>query len=301
MKIKYPTIIFLLSIFLITGNISGLLAEEKSSDPGKLAYKIMRMADTHKKKGEIKEAEKIYMEAASIYKKAIEDDPENRGYKTNYKYCLGTRGFMQIKQAQKLFKEKNFKEAAKYYKGAEISYKYALHKLPGEKNFETNMKYARYHGGTANFEYLLNSKGKIPSFELEGFSGKKITSENLEGNVILIEFWAGWCPSCKKSMPKLQKLHRKYFLKGLTVLAIALDRVKTWKKYGSEKKSVETSKSHNFGFAWGTEKTYVDYGNFNSIPTIILVDRKGNLYKKVPTEERDEENLSKLIETLLKK
>lgn len=301
MNTKYSTIIFLLSVFLITGSISGLLAEEKSSDPGKLAYKIMKMADSHKQKGEIKEAEKIYMEAASIYKKAIEDDPGNKAYKTNYKYCLGKRGFMQIKHAQKLFKEKNFKEAAKYYQGAENSYKYALLKLPGEKNFDTNMKYARYHGGTANFEYLLKSNGKTPSFELEGFSGKKITSESLEGNVILIEFWAGWCPSCKKSMLTLQKLHKKYFLKGLTVLAVAMDSIKTWKKSGSEKKAVETSKNHNFGFAWGTEKTYIDYGNFNSVPTILLIDKKGNIFKKVISEERDEENLAKLIETLLKK
>ncbi|MEN8153505.1 MAG: TlpA disulfide reductase family protein [Acidobacteriota bacterium] len=301
MKLKHIVIFFWIFIFLSAGTFSDLKAEVNDSDPGKLAYKIMKMADSHKRKGEIKEAGKIYMEAASIYKKAVKSDPGNRIYKNNFKYCLGTRGFIQIKHAQKLFKEKNFKEAAIYYKGAETSYKYALLELPDERNFKTNMKYAQFHGGTANFEHILNSKGKIPPFKLEGFTGRKITSEILKDNVILLEFWAGWCPSCKKSMTMLQKLHKKYFLKGLTVLAVAMDRVKTWKKYGSEKKAVETSKNHNFSFAWGTEKTYIDYGNFNSIPTVLLIDKKGNFYKKISSEERTEENLSKIIETLLKK
>jgi thiol-disulfide isomerase/thioredoxin len=148
---------------------------------------------------------------------------------------------------------------------------------------------------------LLEKKAAAPEFELQSFHGRKITSENLKDSVVLLEFWAGWCPSCKKSMPKLQNLHKKYFLKGLIITAVAMDRVKTWGKYGSEKKAIETAKAHNFNFVWGTEKIASDYGNFNSIPTVILIDHKGKLYKKVPYKEQNEESLSAMIETLLKK
>jgi len=301
MKKGFSRMIYIFLILHLLFISSTLRSDEKKSDPGKKAYEILREADSLARSGKILNAVSTYLKASDIYKKALKDDPDNRIYKTNFKYCLGKRGYIQIKEAQRTMKDKKYDDSAKFFNGASKAYEYALKKLPGERNFIQNLKYAKDHGAEVKFQSLLEKKAAAPKFELQSFNGRKITSENLKDSVVLLEFWAGWCPSCKKSMPKLQNLHKRYFLKGLLITAVAMDKVKTWGKYGSEKRAVETAKNHNFSFAWGTEKIANDYGNFNSIPTVILIDHKGNLYKKVSYKEQDEKSLSTMIETLLKR
>jgi len=296
---RFRSILFIiLSISLLYsgGFLSGA---EDSSNPGKLAYKVMKTAESHKRSGDVYQASKIFLEAAMMYKKAISVEPENRGFKTNYKYCLGTRGYIQIKKGDTLLKDKKFGEAAKHFIWAAKAYEYALKELPNERNFKTNLEYARYHGGTANFEHLMGKKGEAPILKIDNFNGGKIDLAALKGKVVLLEFWAGWCPSCKKSMPTLEKLFNELSPKGFEIIAVAMDKDKTWKKYGSEKKAAELSKLYSFKFGWGDKSVSNAYGNFNSIPTIIIVDKKGNLFKKVSSSERSEENLRKLIRSLL--
>ncbi len=298
MTIKKYFISLLIVFLFVLVNVSILKAEE-SEGPGKLAYKVMKTAESHKRKGEIYEAGKVFLESAMMYKRAIKSEPDNRGYKTNFKYCLGTRGYIHIKKGQSMIREKKFGEAAKYFKWATDAYKYALKELPGERNFKTNLEFAQYHGGTANFEYQLAKKGSAPDLKIENFKGGEINLTDFKGKVVLLEFWAGWCPSCKKSLPKLETLYKELSSKGFEVIAVAMDKDKTWKKYLSDKKAVETSKQYSFKFGWGDKSVSNAYGNFNSIPTIILIDKKGNLYKKVSSSDRSEENLKKLIRSLL--
>ncbi len=289
-------VIISISILISHGVISGA---ENSEDPGKLAYKVMKTAESHKKKGDVYEAGKIFLEAAMMYKRAIKNEPDNRGYKTNFKYCLGTRGYIQIKKGDSLLKEKKYGEASKHFKWAADAYSYALKELPGERNFKTNMEYAQYHGGTANFEHQLRKNGAAPALKIKNFKGGEIVLDNHKGKVVLLEFWAGWCPSCKKSLPVLEKLYKELSPGGFEIIAVAMDKDKTWKKYGSDKKAVETSKEFSFKFGWGDKSVSNAYGNFNSVPTIILIDKKGDLVKKITSGERTEENLSKLIRSLL--
>ncbi len=298
MKIK-RVIISLLSLSVFTMLNFNLLIAKDNDKPGKLAYKVMKTAESHKRNGEIYKAGKIFLEAAMMYKQAIRSDPNNGGYKTNFKYCLGTRGFIHIKEAQTLFKKKKYGEAAKFFKWAADAYKYALKELPEENNFKTNLEYAQHHGGTANFENQLSKRGPAPNLKIESFNGKTIDITDMKGKVILLEFWAGWCPSCKKSMPILRDIHKKLSSKGLEVIAIAMDKDKTWKKYGSEKKALEIAKEFNFKFGWGDKSVSNAYGNFNSVPTIVLIDKKGNLFKKVPLKDRSKDNLLKLVKSLL--
>lgn len=298
MSAKKP-LITLLTIFLfVLVNVHYLKAEDQEN-PGKLAYKVMKTAESHKSKGDIYEAGKIFLEAAMMYKRAIKSEPDNRGYKTNFKYCLGTRGYIHIKKGQGFLKEKKFGEAAKYFKWAADAYKLALKELPGERNFKTNLEFAEYHGGTANFENQLAKKGPAPILKIEKFNGGQINLSDYKGKVILLEFWTGWCPSCKKSLPKLEILYKEFSSRGFEVIAVAMDKDKTWKKYGSDKKAIESSKQYSYKFGWGDKSVSNAYGNFNSVPTIILIDKKGNLYKKVSSNERSEENLKKLIRSLL--
>jgi peroxiredoxin len=58
-------------------------------------------------------------------------------------------------------------------------------------------------------------------FTLKDLSGKSWTFSELRGKVVLVNFWATWCPPCRKEMPDLEKLYERFGSKGLVVLGIS--------------------------------------------------------------------------------
>ncbi|MHB0999334.1 MAG: peroxiredoxin family protein [Armatimonadota bacterium] len=77
----------------------------------------------------------------------------------------------------------------------------------------------------------LSAGTKAPEFKLKSINGKTVTLSQLRNDpinkgakrVVLLDFWATWCPPCRNEVPHLQKLHEKYGKKGLVVVGIALD------------------------------------------------------------------------------
>ena len=64
-------------------------------------------------------------------------------------------------------------------------------------------------------------KREHPEFSLQDLSGKTWTFADLRGKVVLLNFWATWCPPCRKEMPDLQTLHDRFQSKGFVVLGIS--------------------------------------------------------------------------------
>jgi peroxiredoxin len=60
-----------------------------------------------------------------------------------------------------------------------------------------------------------------PEFTLKDLSGKAWTFQDLRGKVVLVNFWATWCPPCRKEMPDLETLYKRFGAKGFVVLAIS--------------------------------------------------------------------------------
>ena len=64
---------------------------------------------------------------------------------------------------------------------------------------------------------------KAPSFELQSVAGDTVKLTDLEGKVVLLDFWAVWCGPCRKSMPFFQELQDKYGQEGLEVIGVHVD------------------------------------------------------------------------------
>src|SRR5262245_60424548 len=69
---------------------------------------------------------------------------------------------------------------------------------------------------------LLRNPAPVADFSVTDFSGKTISSKDLRGKVVLVNFWATWCPPCRAEIPDLIKLQTKY-RDHLVVIGISQD------------------------------------------------------------------------------
>ncbi len=63
-----------------------------------------------------------------------------------------------------------------------------------------------------------------PAFSLSGANGATIALQGLRGQVVYVDFWASWCGPCRRSFPWMNELHRRYGGRGLTIVAINVDK-----------------------------------------------------------------------------
>ncbi len=116
----------------------------------------------------------------------------------------------------------------------------------------------------------------LPQFSLASVTdGKKVSSEEYKNKVLLITFFATWCPPCRQEIPTLKKLHEELGPEGFAVLGLSVD------EGGSKivKKLVEREQI-NYPVLMADRSTSNDFGGIAGIPTSFLINRQGNVVKK---------------------
>lgn len=113
-----------------------------------------------------------------------------------------------------------------------------------------------------------------PDFELAGLDGRRWKLSELRGSVVIVNFWATWCPPCREEMPSLGRLYNKYKPAGnFEVLAILYNDL--------PEKAAEYVSNNGFDFPVLQLDNRVgdDYG-VTGVPETYIIDRKGILRKK---------------------
>lgn len=111
-----------------------------------------------------------------------------------------------------------------------------------------------------------------PDFSLTTLDGKGVKLSDLKGKVVVLDFWATWCPPCRKSLPHLQKVSADKALadKGLVVWAVnAREAKEKVQKYMDDNKLT-------FTVPMDPGKTMGEY-KVQGIPTTVIVGRDGNI------------------------
>lgn len=116
---------------------------------------------------------------------------------------------------------------------------------------------------------------KAPEFSLSDIKGGEKKLSDFQGKVLIIDFWATWCPPCRQEIPHFISLYDQYKSKGLEIIGISLDQngVKTVSEFIAKNKI-------NYTVLMGNEKVNDLYGGIAAIPTTFIVDREGNIKAK---------------------
>lgn len=120
---------------------------------------------------------------------------------------------------------------------------------------------------------------KAPDFLLRDTKGQATSLAALKGKVVLVCFWATWCPPCRAEIPSLDRLYKDYKDRGFMVVGISTDRSAEYVK--------DFLKTHPVGFPMlmdSDTRVSRQYGVF-SMPTSFLLDRKGIIIKRYIGEE----------------
>ena len=113
------------------------------------------------------------------------------------------------------------------------------------------------------------------NFDLKDANGKAIRLSDYEGKVVVLDFWATWCPPCRKEIPGFVALQTKYADQGVVVIGVSLDD--SW----APVRSFMGEYKINYPIVLDTRQELPGlYGGIRGIPTTFVIDREGVIRTK---------------------
>lgn len=116
----------------------------------------------------------------------------------------------------------------------------------------------------------LGQESAAPELTLKDIHGRYIRLSDYKGKVVLINFWATWCPPCRAEIPDLIRLQREY--DGLQVIGITYPP----QKLAVVRRFVRTAKV-NYPVGLGTKKTKLRFTQSENLPTTIVIGKDGTI------------------------
>jgi peroxiredoxin len=117
---------------------------------------------------------------------------------------------------------------------------------------------------------------QAPMVRLETLDGDSVSLEGLRGQVVLVNFWATWCPPCRVEMPGFERVYRDKKEQGFTIVAVSTDR-----SGPGPVREFLAERQLTFPAAMATPDVVREFGGVRALPTSFLIDRQGRIRHEV--------------------
>jgi thiol-disulfide isomerase/thioredoxin len=135
------------------------------------------------------------------------------------------------------------------------------------------------------------------NFTFKDLDGKTRTLSDYRGKVVLVNFWATWCPPCRREMPSLERLNQK--LQGEPFIILAVDQ---WESYDLVFAFTgQLDPQPTFPILFDSKSQASKQWDVKGLPASFIVDKKGRVvYRAMGGREFDHPEIEQLIRNLLK-
>lgn len=141
----------------------------------------------------------------------------------------------------------------------------------------------------------FSNSAKAPDFNLKDQYGVTHSLENYKGKVIFLNFWATWCPPCKKEMPDIENIYKEYGENKKDVVILGVNSEKE-----NEVKKFLKDKGYTFPIVIDENSEVMRKYFIQAFPTSFVIDKEGNVYGYV-MGGLTKEQIKQVIEEVLKK
>jgi peroxiredoxin len=125
------------------------------------------------------------------------------------------------------------------------------------------------------YEHIVVVGDKAPDFSITADNGRTVTPKNFGGKLLVLNFWATWCPTCIEELPSLDQFQKQFANSGVVVLGVSMDKdEKLYKRFLSRV---------NVSFMTARDpanKVNADYGTFK-IPETYIINSDGKVLMKI--------------------
>ena len=134
-----------------------------------------------------------------------------------------------------------------------------------------------------------------PEVRFDALAGDSFTTSELRGKVVVVNFWATWCPDCIKEMPKLVDTHRRFAGREFETVAVAVSKDRR-----EDVVRFNAARALPFRMVFDQSgEVGREFGNVRITPTTVVIDKKGKILRRYVGEPNWSE-LQGLIERELR-
>src|ERR1700688_2921830 len=133
---------------------------------------------------------------------------------------------------------------------------------------------------------------EAPNVHFQRPGGKNYSLTDLRGAVVVVDFWASWCPACRRSLPQLEALNKKYHEANVVFIGVDDEDRETIDKFS------RSNQLHFFTIQDDDDEITQAF-NVEAIPNTFVIDKEGHISATIERFDGSEDELQEAIENAL--